>query len=100
MDPLATTPTYSAGNIAYGTPAQSTTVSVGDWLVTYIISFIPVVGFIMLFVWAFSSSTPLSKANWAKAALVVMVVFMVLGIVFAGSFMALIMSAVNHSKTN
>ena len=96
MDPLATT-TYPAGNVTYNAPAQSPTVSVGDWLVTYIISFVPVIGFIMLFVWAFSSSTPPSKANWAKAALVVMVIFMVLGGLFASSLMALLMSTRSHS---
>jgi hypothetical protein len=96
MDPLATT-TYPAGNVAYNGPAQSPTVSVGDWLVTYLISFVPVIGFIMLFVWAFSSSTPPSKANWAKAALVVMVIFMVLGGLFASSLMALLMSTRGHS---
>jgi len=70
--------------------SHSQTMSVGDWLITMLISFIPLVGFIMLFVWAFSSSTPPSKANWAKATLIFFVLAMVLGIMFAGSLMAII----------
>jgi hypothetical protein len=60
-------------NFAPSQPTYSqpqTTVSVGDWFLTLLILFIPVVGFIMLFVWAFGSSTPVIKANFAKAALI------------------------------
>ncbi|WP_215223288.1 hypothetical protein [Echinicola shivajiensis] len=45
-------------------------VSTGDWIITLIISGIPFLGFIMLLVWAFDKSTPISKANYAKAALI------------------------------
>ncbi len=72
---------------------QSPTISVGDWLITILLSAIPLVGFIMLLVWAFSSSTPPSKANYAKATLIFFVIFMVLGFLFAGSIMALLMGA-------
>lgn len=44
-------------------------VSVGDWMITYLLMCIPVVNLILLFVWAFGSNTPESKANWAKASL-------------------------------
>ena len=94
MTPLATP--YPGGPAAYG-PGQSPTLTVGDWLVTFLISVIPLVGFVMLFVWAFGSSTPPSKANWAKATLLLYAVAAVVGLLFAGSFMALIMKA---SQTN
>ena len=45
-------------------------VSTGDWIVTLIISMIPLVNIVMLLVWAFGSNTNPSKANWAKAYLV------------------------------
>ena len=92
MDPNSTSLPYQ-GAPGYGQPmsaSHSQTMSVGDWLITMLISFIPLVGFIMLFVWAFSSSTPPSKANWAKATLIFFVLAMVLGIMFAGSLMAII----------
>ena len=49
--------------------SSSEPVSIGDWMLTYFLLFIPLVGLIMLFVWAFGSHTPPSKANWAKALL-------------------------------
>ncbi len=49
-------------------------VSIGNWLLTYLITAIPLVNIIMLFVWAFSSTTHPSKANWAKASLLMFVI--------------------------
>lgn len=59
-------------------------VGIGEWLVTLILTAIPIVGIVMLFVWAFGSDTKPSKANWAKATLVfvaIAVVFYILVIV-------------------
>jgi uncharacterized membrane protein len=66
---------------------QSDTISVGDWMVTYLIAAVPLLGFIMLWVWAFGSTTPPSKANWAKATLLFYVVAALLGAVFVGMTM-------------
>jgi cell division protein FtsW (lipid II flippase) len=68
--------------------------SVKDWVITLLIMAIPVVGFIMLFVYAFSSSENINKQNWAKAQLlvaaivlgIVMLLFMIFGVFFASSF--------------
>ena len=88
MDATATTPTYPTGSDPYG-PGQSRTLTLGDWLITYLIMAVPLVNIIMLFVWAFGSGTPPSKANWAKALLILGLIATILGILFAGSFMAL-----------
>ena len=53
--------------------------SVGDWFITMLITAIPVVGIIMLLIWAFGSNTNENKANWAKASLL----WMVIGIIIA-----------------
>lgn len=58
-------------------------ISVGHWMLTLFLTFIPIVNLIMLLVWAFSASTPPSKANWAKAALLWMVIFIVLSILLS-----------------
>lgn len=57
-------------------PAEQTApvMSVKDWIITSLIMIIPLVGFIMLFVWAFGDGTNPNKANWAKAALILSVV--------------------------
>jgi len=49
-------------------------VSTGEWVVTLLVTAIPLIGFIMLFVWAFGNNTISSKANWAKATLIWMAI--------------------------
>ena len=52
-------------------------VTVGNWMLTILLMCIPIVNLILLFVWAFGSNTPESKANWAKASLIWMLIFIV-----------------------
>lgn len=68
-------------------------VKTGDWVVTFLITAIPLVGFIMLFVWAFSGSTNPSKANWAKAALIWLVIIIAIWVLIALVFGATLLSA-------
>jgi hypothetical protein len=72
---------------------ENKTMSVGDWIITMIVTAIPLVGFIILFVWAFSSGTNLSKKNWAKAALIFYAIIMVLYFLFFASIIAAMASA-------
>ncbi|MGY6587025.1 MAG: hypothetical protein ACXIUB_01930 [Wenzhouxiangella sp.] len=57
-------------------------VTLGNWMLTILIMAIPLVNLIMLLVWAFSGSTPVSKANWAKATLLWMLIMIVVGVLF------------------
>jgi hypothetical protein len=57
------------------------TVSVGDWFVTMLLTSIPLVGFIMLLVWAFGGGAKESKKNYARAALIFALVGMAVGII-------------------
>ncbi len=57
-------------------------VTLGNWMLTLLIMAIPLVNLIMLLVWAFSGSTPVSKANWAKATLLWMLIMIVIGVLF------------------
>ena len=59
--------------------------SVGDWIITSLIFAIPIVGFVMLFVWGFGSNTQPSKANWAKATLIMFGISIVIFLLFFGS---------------
>jgi len=55
--------------------------TMGDWLITFIIQAIPLVGIIMLFVWAFGDGTHPSKKTWAQASLIfalIMIVFVII----------------------
>lgn len=50
-----------------------------NWLGTYfLLLFLPYVGLVMLFIWAFGRNVPLSKKNWARAHLVIMLILLVL----------------------
>ena len=61
---------------------NETPVSVGEWMLTMLIMCIPIIGLVMLFVWAFGGGAQPSKANWAKASLLWMVLMFVIVILF------------------
>ena len=69
-------------------------VSIGEWMITILITAIPLIGLIMLFVWAFGDTANPSKKNWAIAtliwyaiAIVLMIIFFVIfGAIFASMF--------------
>jgi hypothetical protein len=48
----------------------------------------PIVNVVMFFVWAFGSNTNASKANWAKASLIWMLIGIVLSFLFIGALMS------------
>jgi hypothetical protein len=67
---------------------QAPVLSTREWVITLLIRIIPLVGFVMLFVWAFGNNDNPNRANWAKAALIVMVIGFVLGAILIGLFWA------------
>ena len=75
------------------------TVSVGDWFVTMLLTGIPLVGFIMLLVWAFGGGAKESKKNYARAALIFALVGAVIGIITT-IIMAITSAAFLSSITN
>lgn len=66
--------------------------TIGDWIITFIISYIPIVGLVMLFVWAFGDGTHPSKKTWAQALLIFALIGLVLAIIFFILFWSLLMS--------
>lgn len=57
--------------------------TIGDWIVTSIVLAIPLVNLIMAFVWGFGSNTNPNKANYCKAWLIVIAIFVALYILLA-----------------
>lgn len=57
--------------------------SVGAYIGTLIVFAIPVVNIIMIFVWAFGSSTNPNRKNYARALLILSIIGIVLSIVFS-----------------
>jgi len=54
------------------------TLSAKDWALTIFISGLPLIGLIMLLVWAFSDDTNIHKKNWAKGSLILMLIVLVI----------------------
>ena len=81
------------------TTRNQSIVTIGDWIITMILMCIPFVNFIMLLVWAFSAGTPVSKANWAKATLIFMLIGFVLVILFWGAIGGLLLNVKYLAKT-
>lgn len=71
---------------------QFPAVKTGEWIVTLLVSMIPIVGIIMLFVWAFGGNANPSKANFAKATLIFVAIVFVLYVLIALVFGAAILS--------
>ena len=72
---------------------SDSTMSVKDWLITLVITAIPIVGLIMLFVWGFGSGTAATKANWAKAVLIFYLIMIVLYFVFGAAILGGMMAS-------
>ena len=67
-------------------------ISVGEWVLNIFIVSIPLVGLIMLIVWAVSKDIPESKSNWAKGMLVWYAIGIVLAFIFGASIIALLVA--------
>ncbi len=77
-------------NPNYNNPPSIPPVSLGEWLLSYLMLAIPCVNIVMLCIWAFSSNTNPSKQNWARAMFVVMIIGVVLGVVFFSAIMSML----------
>lgn len=68
-------------------------VSIGEWFISYLISLIPCVGIVMMFIWAFSDQTKPSKRNFYRAYLIVCAIVTVFSIGI--TILTYIMSAIS-----
>ncbi len=75
----------------YGANGNPPAMTVGQYIITFIVSAIPLVGLILLLVWAFDSSTNLNKKNFARAYLIMQIIAVVLStilVIIVGVFAA------------
>ena len=75
---------------------KKNTVSVGDWIITFIILAIPLVNIIMLLIWAFGDGGNLNKKNFAKAALIMFVISILFYVVTFATIGPSLMKLVNN----
>lgn len=77
-------PYYAAAAPSAASAPYVKPLGVGSYLGMILLTAIPIVGIILLFVWAFSSDTNLNRKNYARAVLIMMLISIVLAIVFGG----------------
>lgn len=84
-------------------PVQATggvdLITMGQYLIMFLIMCIPIAGIVMLFIWGFGSETGPNKKNFARAYLVMMAIAIGVGIVMSialGAIMASIMSSMYY----
>jgi len=74
------------------TPAVNDKVmSYKEWALTIFISSLPLIGIIMLLVWAFDSNTNIHKKNWAKGTLLIAVIAIIFAVLILFIFGGLAM---------
>jgi len=54
----------------------------GEWALTIFISSLPLIGLIMLLVWAFGDGSNIHKKNWAKGTLILWVIGFIIAFAF------------------
>lgn len=84
---------------AQNRPINNAVMTVGNWIGTIILTGIPILGFILLLVWAFDSTTNINKKNYAKAALILMLIGIVLWIILGAAIGATVFSAFRRAST-
>ena len=70
-------------------------VTTGQWFGTMLVAAIPLIGVIMMFVWAHGDGVSISKSNWAKAILIWSIVYIVIMVFIVTVFGSTLLSYVN-----
>jgi uncharacterized membrane protein YhaH (DUF805 family) len=62
---------------------QNAVLSTVEWFGTLIVLIVPIVGIVVYFIWAFGTGGNLNRRNYCRAALIMMAISLVLGIIFS-----------------
>ena len=90
------TSSYSPYSTGYNPmqAAKDAPLTVGQYIGMFILSSLPLIGFILLLVWAFSGDTNTNKKNYARAILIIGIIAGVLTAIFSAIIIPLIMNAI------
>ena len=64
------------------TQENAPAMSYKEWALTIFIASLPIIGIIMVLVWAFDSTTNIPKKNWAKGNLLIIIIMMIVVFMF------------------
>ncbi len=81
---------------AYAQPARPS-MSLGSWVITLILTAIPIVGIIMLFVWGFSRDADPNRKVWAQAQLIITAIGIVLCVLYMIAFGSILLATMQSS---
>lgn len=88
---------YNSGNQANQQQVMDTSpLSMGDWILTVLASFIPCAGIILYFFWAFNKNGNVNRRNFCRAQLIIMGAILIIYIVFLAIFGIAIIGEVSH----
>jgi len=89
------TPQYSS----YSAPASAmnSVLSVGNYILMFILMYIPIVNIVLLFVWGFGKNTNPNKKNFARAALILMAIGLILWILVGGAMIGALRAIMGNS---
>lgn len=62
------------------------TMSYKEWALTIFLASLPIIGFILVLIWAFDTNTRINKKNWAKGTLLLMVIYFIIAMLFLFMF--------------
>jgi ABC-type multidrug transport system permease subunit len=65
------------------TVGQNTVISTIEWFGTLVVLIVPILGIVLYFIWAFGSGVNPNRRNYCRAALILMAISLVLGILFS-----------------
>ncbi|KNZ40452.1 hypothetical protein AKG39_17705 [Acetobacterium bakii] len=69
--------------------------TLGDWMITLLLLFIPIVNIVMLIIWSVDSSTNENKKHFAWAYLIYMAIGVVVSIIFSSILISVILAAMS-----
>ncbi|MDU0202033.1 hypothetical protein ACYEXS_24435 [Paenibacillus sp. MAH-36] len=84
---------------SFGLDQREKVMTVKNWLITSLILMIPIVNIVMLFIWAFGDSANKNKSNYAKASLLMALIFIVLYAIIAIAFFSIFADILSKNTT-
>lgn len=80
---------YNSGNVMPNNTEDESAMSLGDWVVTILVMFIPCAGIIIYLIWAFGKNGNVNRRNYCRAYLliyaVIMVIYLIIALVFGAA---------------
>lgn len=65
---------------------NSNVMSYKNWALNIFLASLPIIGLILVIIWAFDSDTDVNKKNWAKGMLFLMVIYFIIAMLFLFMF--------------